>query len=113
MRCEHRANRDPLLLPTGEFTQWSIAQISNAEYVEDLFNPAPHGVARQTQLLHAIGQLFLDCVSDKARQGILAHHANHSGEFARTMRGRVETTDRDATLQTSSGEVRHHTVDRS
>ena len=72
MHGQHRADRHPLLLPARQGAQVSVPQVGDAEQVEGLLDPAPHGLGREPELLHAVGELLLDRVGDESGQRVLA-----------------------------------------
>ena len=60
VRGEHRADRDALQLPGRELVQRAVAEVGEAEQVERLLDALAHHVGRDRELLHAVGELFLD-----------------------------------------------------
>ena len=82
---QHRADRDPLLLPAGERAQVAGAQVGDAEQVEGLLDPAAHGVGGQAELLHAVGELLLDGVGDEAGGRVLPDVPDDVGALARRL----------------------------
>ena len=95
VRGEHRADRDALQLAAGQPVQRAVAQLGEAEQVERLLDPLAHDAGRDRELLHPVGELFLDGVGDAARERVLADDADDVGELARRVRARVAPVDRD------------------
>ena len=94
MRGEHRTDRDALLLAAREGAQRSAAQVGDAEQVERLLDPLAHHVGRKAELLHRVGELFLDGVGDEAGERILADEADDVGQVAWLVRAGVAAVDR-------------------
>ena len=69
--------------PARERAQVPGAQVGDAEQVEGLLDPAAHGVGRQAELLHAVGELLLDGVGDEAGGRVLADVPDEVGALAR------------------------------
>ena len=80
---QHRPDGDALLLAAGEPAQVARTQVGDAEQVEGLLDASPHGVGRQAELLHAVGELLLDRVGDETRGGVLADVPDVVGPLAR------------------------------
>ena len=74
------------------------------EEVEDILDPTTHGVRRDADVLHGVGQLVLDRVGDEAGGGILTDHTHYVGQIARQPFGGRSTVDADPTRQRSPGE---------
>ena len=109
---EHGTDGDPLLLPPGEVAQRCVAQLGDVHDVEDLLDAAAHRVRLQAELLHAVGELGLDCLRDEAGERVLPDDADDVGEVAGLVCGGVAAGDTDPALQSPAGEVRHEPVDR-
>ncbi len=80
---QHGPDRHPLLLTARERRQRPGAQVGDAQHVEGLLDPPPHGLAVQAELLHAVGQLVLDGLGDEAGERVLPDVPDEVGELAR------------------------------
>ena len=113
MRGEHRSDRDALLLPARERPQRARAQLRDPEQVEGLLDAFAHHLGRQAELLHRVGELFLDRVGDEPREWVLSDIADGLGHVAWLVLARVEAADDNTAREMAAGEVGHETVDRA
>src|SRR5665811_1867438 len=98
-------------LASREGAQGPLADISEAEQVERLLDPAAHDVTGHTERLHAVGQLLLDSVGDEGGRRVLADDANDVREVARAVRARVTPVDGDPAAQRAPAEMWDQAVD--
>ena len=109
MGRQHRPDRDALLLATGEGAQVAGSQVRDAEQVEGLLDAAPHRLRRGPELLHAVGQLFLDGVGDEPGERVLADVADQVGALARGLVDDADAVEQHVTGQHAAGEAGHQT----
>ena len=113
VRREHRPDRDPLLLPSGQLTQRDVAQLGDAEQVEGLLDPLAHRGGRQPELLHAVGELLLDGVGHEPGERVLPDDADQVGEVAGPVVAGVAAVEPHVAGQRAAGEVRHPPAHRT
>ncbi len=107
MGGEDRADGHPLLLAPGQGAQVAGAQGGDAEQVERLLDPAAHGVRRDAELLHAVGELLLDRVGDEARDRVLADVADDVRALARREVDDAPAVEQDVPGEGAAAEARH------
>ena len=105
------ADRHPLLLPTGQVRERSVAQRFEAEQVEHLLDAASHRAGRQADLLHRIGQLLLDGLGDESGGRVLADDSDDVGQVAGQVVAGVATLDEDPAGERPAREVRDESAD--
>ncbi len=113
VRGEDGADRHPLPLAAGERRDRTVPQPGEAQQIEGLLDAPPHHVRGQAQRLHAVGEFVLDGVGDEVRERVLAHRADHVGQFARLVGTRVAARDRHPAAQGAAGEVRDEPAHRA
>src|SRR5665811_310073 len=69
-------------LASREGAQGPLADISEAEQVERLLDPAAHDVTSHTERLHAVGELLLDGAGNEGGRRVLADDADDVREVA-------------------------------
>ena len=99
--------------PPERVAMGAVAQIGQAQQVQGLLDAAAHHVGGQAQRLHAVGELVLDGVRDEVGERVLAHRADHVGEFARLVGAGVAAGDGHPAAQGAAGEVRDQAADRA
>ena len=82
VRGEHRADGDALLLAARQGAHRPVPQLGDAEQVERLLDALAHHARLDRELLHRVGEFFLDRVGDEPGQRVLADHADHVGQVA-------------------------------
>ena len=105
------SDRDPLLLSSGESRQRPAAQVRDTEQVEGLLDAAAHHRGLDRELLHHVGELFLDHVGDEARLRVLPDVADDVGQLARAEVPGVTPFGLHAALDVTAGEVGDEAVD--
>ena len=108
---EHRADRDPLLLPPGERAQVAVPQVGDPEQVEGLLDPAAHRVAGQPELLHAVGELLLDGVGDEAGGRVLPDVPHDVGALPWRMAYDARAVEQHVAVEVAAAEARHQPGD--
>ena len=96
VRSEHRADRHPLRLATGQRGHRPVAQLDEPEQIEGVLDAATHHVGRQGQRFHRVGQLVLDGVGDERGRWVLRDDADDIGQLARRMVAGVAAGDAHA-----------------
>ena len=104
---QHRADRDPLLLPAGQGAQVARAQVCDAEQVEGLLDPAAHRLRQQSELLHAVGELLLDRVGDEPGQWVLPHEPDGVRPLPRRCLQHRRPVQQHLAGEVAAGEPRH------
>ena len=102
-----------MLLPSGQRANRAPAQVGDAHEVECFLDSFAHHCGRNSELLHAVGELLFDRVRHESVDRILHDDAYDTSHLTRRMRSCVETGDRDSSRQDATGEVRHQTIDRA
>ena len=111
MGREYRAYGHPLLLAAGQFVQGAVAEIGDTEKVERLFDSLAHHVDRHRQLLHGVGQFFLDGIGHESSQRVLTHESHNVRQLPRWLGPGLSSFDQHPPSQGPPGEVRHQAVD--
>ena len=88
-------DRDALLLPAGQGAERAVAQVGEAEQVQDLLDALAHDRRIEREVLHRVRELLLDGVGHEPGDRVLADVADDIGELARRVGPRVAAVDRD------------------
>ena len=97
--------------PPERVVSGRCAELVQAEEVQGVLHPPPHGRRGDAQVLHGVGELVLDGVGDEAGRRVLADHADHVGQLPRREVAGGAAVDHDLAGQPTAREVGYQAVD--
>ena len=104
-------DRDALLLPAGQRSKRAVAQVGEAQQVQDLLDALAHDRRVEREVLHRVRELLLDDVRHEPGDRVLADIPDDVGQLARRMRPGVAAIDGHRAGQRAAGEVGDQPVD--